>query len=203
MAERIEVVIDFSAYPIGTNIILQNFNSQEISGEFSDQIMRFDVVRTSQDDSLVPSQLGRLVAIDQNAAVCTREFIFSASPSFGVPPVVNWHINGKHFDPDRAIASPRYGDTEIWHIRSKNFLHSFGLVHPVHIHLVNFLILERNGGPPLLHEGGWKDTVAVDKGEEVKLLMRFEGYKGRYLLHCHNLEHEDHSMMARFDIVER
>jgi spore coat protein A, manganese oxidase len=125
MAERIEVVIDFSAYPIGTHIVLQNLNSQEISGEFSDQIMRFDVVRTDQDDSLIPSQLGSLAAIDQSAAVCTREFVFSASPSRGIPPVVNWRINGKHFDPDHPIVSPRYGDAEIWHIRSKNFLRIF------------------------------------------------------------------------------
>jgi FtsP/CotA-like multicopper oxidase with cupredoxin domain len=50
-------------------------------------------------------------------------------------------------------------------------------------------------------ERGWKDTVSVDKGEEVKLIMKFDGYRGRYLMHCHNLEHEDHSMMARFDVV--
>jgi FtsP/CotA-like multicopper oxidase with cupredoxin domain len=72
MAERIEAVIDFSAHPIGTHIVLQNLNSQEISGEFSDQIMRFDVVRTDQDDSSIPSRLGSLAAIDQSAAVCTR-----------------------------------------------------------------------------------------------------------------------------------
>lgn len=46
MAERIEIVVDFSQYPVGTKIILQNLNSKEISGEFSDQIMRFDVVRS-------------------------------------------------------------------------------------------------------------------------------------------------------------
>ena len=51
------------------------------------------------------------------------------------------------------------------------------------------------------HETGWKDTVSVDRDEDVSVIARFEGYRGRYLLHCHNLEHEDHSMMARFDVV--
>ena len=51
------------------------------------------------------------------------------------------------------------------------------------------------------HETGWKDTVAVDKDEQVSVIAKFDGYRGRYLLHCHNLEHEDHSMMARFDVV--
>ena len=76
-----------------------------------------------------------------------------------------------------------------------------GIVHPVHIHLVTFKVLERNGGPPLPHETGRKDTVAVDRDEDVSVIARFDGYRGRYLLHCHNLEHEDHSMMARFDVV--
>ena len=75
------------------------------------------------------------------------------------------------------------------------------MIHPVHIHLVNFQILERNGEAPKPWERGWKDTVSLDNGEEVKLIMKFDGYRGRYLMHCHNLEHEDHSMMARFDVI--
>jgi FtsP/CotA-like multicopper oxidase with cupredoxin domain len=74
-------------------------------------------------------------------------------------------------------------------------------VHPVHVHLVTFKVLQRNGGQPLPHETGWKDTVAVDRDEDVSVIAKFDGYRGRYLLHCHNLEHEDHSMMARFDVV--
>lgn len=131
----------------------------------------------------------------------TREFIFTGNPA-GFPPTVSWHINGKDFDPDLPIASPRYDDFEVWHVRNNKFLGLLGLLHPVHIHLVNFQILERNGKPPLPHERGWKGTVAVDKAKDVKLLMRFDAYKGRYLMHCHNLEHEDHSMMARFDVVQ-
>ena len=201
MAERVEAVVDFSIYPIGTRVILQNLNSKEISGEYSGQIMCFDVVQRGQDDSLVPSRLRDFTSIDRRSAVRTREFTFSGNPSFGLPPVVDWKINGQHFDPNRPIAAPQYGDVEIWHIRNNKFLGLLGLIHPVHIHLVNFQIIERNGGPPRLHERGWKDTVAVDRDEDVKILMRFAGYRGRYLIHCHNLEHEDHSMMARFDVV--
>lgn len=74
------------------------------------------------------------------------------------------------------------------------------MLHPVHLHLVNFQILQRNGTAPLPHELGWKDTVAVNKGEDVRVIVKFEGYRGRYLMHCHNLEHEDRHMMARFDV---
>jgi len=61
------------------------------------------------------------------------------------------------------------------HIRNTKFLGLLGLIHPVHVHLVNFRILERNGGPPRPHERGWKDTVAVDKDEEIKLLNTIRG----------------------------
>lgn len=76
-----------------------------------------------------------------------------------------------------------------------------GMIHPVHLHLVRFQIVARNGGPPHAHEAGWKDTVAIAPGEDVCIAARFEGHRGRYLIHCHNLEHEDHDMMARYDVV--
>jgi FtsP/CotA-like multicopper oxidase with cupredoxin domain len=134
-------------------------------------------------------------------AVRTRQFVFSVRPSFGPLPNPSWRINGQRFEPETPIASPRYADVEIWHFTNKRFLGLLGIVHPVHVHLVTFKVLERNGGPPLAHETGWKDTVAVDRDEDVSVIAKFDGYRGRYLLHCHNLEHEDHSMMARFDVV--
>jgi len=71
----------------------------------------------------------------------------------------------------------------------------------MHMHLVKFQILERNGAPPALYERGWKDTVRVGPHEDVRVIARFTGYRGKYVLHCHNLEHEDHAMMSRFDVV--
>ena len=64
-----------------------------------------------------------------------------------------------------------------------------------------FQVLSRNGRAPLRQERGWEDTVAIEDGEEVDVIIRWSGYTGRYLLHCHNFEHEDHSVMARVDIV--
>jgi FtsP/CotA-like multicopper oxidase with cupredoxin domain len=48
---------------------------------------------------------------------------------------------------------------------------------------------------------GWKDTLRLDSGDDARVIMRFDGYRGRYLMHCHNLEHEDYDMMMRFDVV--
>jgi spore coat protein A len=201
MAERVEVVIDFAAYPVGARVILQNLNDRDISGRVSDEIIRFDVVRSEEDDSALPGRLSDVQAIPADAAVRTRHFVFAGGPELGFPPVTHWTINGRDFEIDRPVATPRYGDVEIWHFENRRRLGILGLIHPVHVHLVNFRVIERDGGPPPPHETGWKDTVAVAKGHEAKIVARFEGYRGRYVVHCHNLEHEDHAMMARFDVV--
>ena len=112
------------------------------------------------------------------AAVRTRRFVFAGKPALHLPPAAHWAINGMDFDAERPIAAPRYGDVEIWHIENRKLLGYLGLVHPVHVHLVAFQIIERNGKPPLPHEMGWKDTVAVAKGDEVKIIARFEGDRG-------------------------
>jgi spore coat protein A len=198
MAERIEVVIDFSMYPPGTQILLQNLNGRGPLAE----VMRFDVMNREQDDSMVPPRLSPLELLDERAAVRTRTFVFASSLVFGIPPL-DWTINEKRFSPEHPIVEPLLGDVEIWHFVNRNpkTLGIFAMLHPVHVHLVNFQILTRNGGPPRPFEGGWKDTVALEEGEDARVIMKFENYRGRYLIHCHNLEHEDHSMMARFDVI--
>jgi spore coat protein A, manganese oxidase len=201
MAERVEVIIDFSRHAVGTKVVLQNLDTAGVRGPISNEIMRFHVTREERDDRILPARLADVQPLLRSEAIRTRHFVFSARPSFGIVPIPSWRINGQAFDPDHPIASPEYGDVEIWRFTNRKFLRVLGLVHPVHVHLVAFMVLERNGGPPLPHETGWKDTVAVEKGEDVSVIAKFDGYRGRYLLHCHNLEHEDHSMMARFDVV--
>jgi len=196
MAERVEVVIDFSIYPVGARIVLQN---QRAQGPLN-RVMRFDVVRAERDDSSVPRTLAEFEPLRESEAVRTRTFIFGGKATVGVPPGVRWVINGESFDPMRVDAAPRLGDVEVWRFVSRGFL-GRTMLHPAHTHLVPFQILRRNGRSPLRQEKGWKDTVALEDGEEVKVIMQWNGYRGRYLLHCHNLEHEDHSMMARVDVV--
>jgi len=196
MAERVEVVIDFAEYSSGSTLVLQNLEMAGVLGK----IMRFDVTGPEvHDDSSVPQRLATMTALRPEAAVRTREFRFGGITAFNMPPVA-WAINGNRFDPCRVDAAPRLGDTEIWHFyNSPSRFHS--RIHPPHIHLVQFQILERNGKAPYSHETGWKDTLRLEPGEDARVIMRFGGYKGRYILHCHNLEHEDYEMMARFDVV--
>ena len=106
-----------------------------------------------------------------------------------------WVINGSPSTP-RVDARPKLNIPEIWRVSNTS-----GVSHPFHVHLTMFQILDRNGIPPGPGEAGWKDTVRVDANETVSLLMKFTGFTGRYVYHCHNLAHEDHDMMAQLEVV--
>jgi FtsP/CotA-like multicopper oxidase with cupredoxin domain len=114
-------------------------------------------------------------------------------------------INGKTYDSTRFDATPKEGTTEIW-----SFSTGHGWSHPVHVHLTNFKILDRNGRAPLAHEQGWKDTVALGPDETIRVLIKWPkvplgptpgNFTRRYVFHCHNLEHEDHDMMSQFKVI--
>jgi len=197
MAERVEVVIDFSAYAAGDSVVLRNTEKQGPLGE----IMRFDITGPAVSDrDQLPHRLSMIETLRPEAAVRTRTFTFGPRPELKdhFPPIY-WAINGHRFDPERAQAEPRLGDVEIWRFVYEKS--PWRQTHPPHIHLVNFQILDRNGQAPRDHERGWKDTLRLDSGDDVRGIMRFDGYRGRYLMHCHNLEHEDYDMMMRFDVV--
>ncbi|WP_066359868.1 multicopper oxidase family protein [Herbidospora mongoliensis] len=141
-------------------------------------VMRFTVTRRARDDSRVPSRLTDPQPVDN--PVAHRTFDFRVTDR-------TWTINGHPYAPGRPMATPRLGTTEIW-----RFVSDFH--HPVHVHLGRFKILGRE-------DQGWKDTVDVRPYETVEVAVRFDGHRGRYMIHCHNLEHEDMAMMADFDVV--
>jgi spore coat protein A len=55
---------------------------------------------------------------------------------------------------------------------------------------------------PEPHERGWKDTVQCPPGMITRIITKFEGYAGKYLYHCHILEHESNDMMRPFEVVD-
>lgn len=106
-------------------------------------------------------------------------------------------INGRLFEMERVDEQVIQGDTEIW-----EFINNSNVPHPMHVHAVQFKVLERSGNRGLIPtETGWKDTVLVMPGETVRVIMKFDAQKGLYVFHCHNLEHEDNGMMANMEIV--
>ncbi len=182
-AERVELVIDFRRYRLGDQVVLRNLAGR---GRTAD-IMRFDVVRNAADDTVVPKVLREIEPLTGPAP--TRDFSLDLTAD-------GWVINGRPFSPFRFEATPELDSVEIW-----RFTNHTAVLHPMHIHLIQFQILDRNGQPPQPFEAGWKDTVGVRPGERLRVIARFVGYPGTYVLHCHRLEHEDHDMMAQYRVT--
>ena len=117
----------------------------------------------------------------------------------------NWVVNGALFDETVVSAAIPQESEEVWVIQNPGG----SWRHPVHIHFEEHRVLSRNGvpTPPNAQTGfadvdyGRKDVIALNTNEEVRVFMRFRDMKGRYVMHCHNVVHEDHAMMVRWDIV--
>ena len=185
-AERYEVVVDFGAYPVGTEVTLTN----ALGSGPTDAVMRFRVVRRGREDSTVPDRLAPVPPLQPGPDAVHREWRFTR----GRTGTGHWLVNDAVFDPRRTDARVRLGETEVW--RFATDLH-----HPVHVHLAPFQVLARGGRPPGEFDVGWKDTLDLRPGEHADVAVRFPEHPGRYLVHCHNLEHEDMGMMATFETL--
>ncbi len=115
-----------------------------------------------------------------------------------------WQVNGQLFDENIVSASIPVGSAETWSIQNPGG----DWRHPVHIHFEEHRTLSRNGAPIKPNtqvnacvDYARKDVVELNTNEDVRIFMRFRDMKGRYVMHCHNVVHEDHAMMVRWDIV--
>ena len=201
MAERYEVVIDFARYTAGTKIQLRNLgvpNSDDF--DHTNKIMQFEVTNDPFDpaNNQVPAQLNPnmdVMGLKESDATATVKLRVHRSNS-------TWKINDATWDDivtsqyQQVVANPKLGEVQIWEIENA----SGGWFHPTHIHLVDFKILSRNGRAPFNYEIGPKDVAFVGENETVRAIMRFAGEEGRYMIHCHNLPHEDHDMMTQFRV---
>lgn len=112
-----------------------------------------------------------------------------------------WTINGHAWEDaaNRIVARPQLGATETWQL-----INHSPASHPVHIHLVDFDVISRTGGRNAVlpyEQAGQKDVVWLDPGETVVVEATFQPWDGVYMFHCHNSIHEDHSMMAAFNVT--
>jgi FtsP/CotA-like multicopper oxidase with cupredoxin domain len=219
MAERYEFIVDFANYR-GALLTLKNLlPPNNINYDTVKQVMQFRVARTDPTTlagNAVPSGWQELVESPEcmtwsessllAQGVPVRKFQFIRTNG-------HWTINGETWENvieseyTHCMAEPDRNAVEIWELTNT----SGGWFHPVHIHLVDFQVLSRNGSAAnvLPHEKGGKDVVYVGENETVRVAMRFAGPaagpgwpepRGRYMMHCHNLVHEDHDMMMQFSV---
>jgi spore coat protein A len=184
-AERADVVVDFSQHPVGSQLVLY---------DSSGPVLRFDVTRKAADTSRVPATLRPLAALP--AATVQRDVVFKFDVS-GTDPIAL--INGQAYDPNRVDFVVKRGSTEIWTIRNDDV--DLGASHTFHMHLEQFRVLDRNGGPPAPADEGRKDTIFLAPGETVRVQAHFTDHVGTYVYHCHFLYHSAIGMMAQMKIV--
>jgi FtsP/CotA-like multicopper oxidase with cupredoxin domain len=204
-AERADIVIDFARFPLGTELYLTNQLVQTTTRRPErvlapgTRLLKFVVDRPAPqpDGSRVPTVLRPLRPLptaSELAALPVRRFNFERSGGM-------WAINGQFFDVFTPAATIAKGSAEIWEF----FNLDNGWQHPVHVHFEEGRILSKsvNGVavpiPP--NERGRKDVFVVGENMSMRVLFRFRDFTGKYLMHCHNLTHEDHSMMFRWDIA--
>ncbi len=214
-AERYEVLIDFRRYRPGQKIELRNLsNKNNVNFANTNKIMQFEVVA----DSGPASPFAIPVTLDDGGALNTeRGGIATMNLTPDMAKVkrelrVNrangmWNINGVTWDDvqksgfSKLFSNPNPYDVEQWTIVNA----SGGWFHPLHIHLVDAKIIGRNtnGGKPFAWERGPKDVFYAGENESITALMQFDtgaAAGGRYMVHCHNMVHEDHDMMVQFSI---
>ena len=195
-AERIELLIDFTELA-GKRVVLQSSKPKGGSGLESKThdgpLIEFRVGERVDDDTRVPEQLRPLPAwAEQASAKVDRKWELTISGGF----VPTWLINGKTFDPSRVDAKPKLDTTETWELRNRT-----KVSHVMHMHHTDWYMLSRNGKKPPAHEDCLKETFLLDPNDRITVAGHFSDFTGKYAIHCHMLDHEDHGLMSQFEVV--
>lgn len=204
-AERADLIVDFRGRE-GRNIVLA-------SDAYT--LLQFRVSEEAESAGGTTLRLRPIARIPEQEAVRTRQLTLTGPPDSDDPTNMSQPmlLNGARWH-DPVTENPALGTVEIW-----SFLNLTDDTHPIHLHLVRFQILDRrpfdlftylNDGKleytaaaisPDANEAGWKDTVRADPGMVTRIIIRFEGFAGRYVWHCHVLEHEDNEMMRPYEVL--
>jgi spore coat protein A, manganese oxidase len=201
--ERADLIVDFSEHR-GAQLILK-------SDAFV--IMQFRVSSAKvTDTSSLPAALRPVPKIAESQAVRTRLLTLDEYVNKSGNPAMLL-LNAAHWDMP-ITEKPTLGSTEIW-----TLINPTNDTHPIHLHLVRFQILDRRSyepwlfqtkrelhflgppQPPEPNEAGWKDTVRAYSRMVTRIIVPFTGFTGRYVWHCHILEHEDNEMMRPYEVV--
>jgi FtsP/CotA-like multicopper oxidase with cupredoxin domain len=206
LAQRVEVVVDF-ADPMFNDVAasgkpfvyIENRMRQD-DGRKPDgvessgpKLLQFRLSGSPVSTPPVPSTLRPFAPISDAELAAAQRRSFEFDRSDGV-----FTVNGEPIDIDKKSVVPR-NVGQMWHFQND----SGGWWHPNHVHSEFMRVIRHNGQPPPLNETDGmarKDTVVMRKNESVDVYIKFRDFTGPFVAHCHNLEHEDHAMMLRFDV---
>jgi FtsP/CotA-like multicopper oxidase with cupredoxin domain len=186
--ERAELLVRGGAP--GTSTVLQNLPYDRYSPHTrpADWNTTRDLLtlQTTRDPAArpvpIPATLRRIVPLDTTKVTAVRTIIFGQ----GI-------INGHTMDMSRIDVTTHVGATEIWEITN-----IVGMDHPFHLHGFQFQVLDRDGvREPYL---AWKDMLNIPKHSSARIIVRYDDYPGKWMFHCHILDHEDHGMMGVLEV---
>jgi FtsP/CotA-like multicopper oxidase with cupredoxin domain len=188
-AERVELLVRGSGAP-GSDAVLQSlpydrYIPQMRPRDWNQPRDLLTLHHTTQAPAApvrLPAILRRVEPLDPAHATATRVMVMSQG-----------FINGRLMDMDRIDVHASLGATEIWQIENV-----VGMDHPFHLHGFQFQVLDRDGVPEPFRS--WKDTVNVPKRQVVRFIVRYDNYPGKWMFHCHILDHEDHGMMGVLEV---
>ena len=174
----------------GSHVMLQNLPYDRYSPHTrpTDWSVTRDLltVATSNEPAIVapniPRSLRKVVPLDTTKVTAVRTIVFGQ----GI-------INGHTMDMARVDVSTRVGATEIWEIAN-----IVGMDHPFHLHGFQFQVLDRDGvAEPFV---AWKDMLNIPRHSTARIIVRYDDYPGKWMFHCHILDHEDHGMMGVLEV---
>jgi len=219
IAERYDVVIDFSRYKPGQKVWMVNLCEHEdgrgpkndlslaeaLSGNSADpcvgKFLEFQIVPCTKPDlSQVPGTLIPNPDVSQIPVSRERTFEFGRSNGTDDAPWTVRTDGGQGFAADfnQISAAPKQGTREVWTLVNGGG----GWDHPIHIHFEESLLLARNGSPSNVPpwEQGRKDVYRLHPGGTVTISIQFREFAGMFMEHCHNTVHEDHAMLIRWEL---
>jgi FtsP/CotA-like multicopper oxidase with cupredoxin domain len=196
-AERVEVIVDFAA-AAGESVELRSAPNRAHRGAGSrtyiGALMQFRVgAERLPDRTRIPRKLRPLPAWTRRAKPTPdRTWTIEIGGLFKT----TWLINGRTFNPARADAFPVLGTTETWQVHNRT-----DVAHMIHIHHNDWYLLARDGKPPPPWEDCLKETFFVYPRERILLAGHFADHTGKFVIHCHMFDHEDHGLMSQFEVV--
>ncbi len=197
--ERAEVIVDFAAMA-GDSVELRSGRRHDGhngagSRAYVGALMQFRVgSRRVPDRTRVPRALRPLPGWTKRVSrVPDHTWTISIGGLFKT----TWLINGRTFNPARAEAHPKIDTTETWEVFNRT-----GVAHMIHLHHTDWYLLSRDGKPPPPWEDCLKETFFIYPGERILLAGHFSDYTGKFVIHCHMLDHEDHGLMSQFEVVK-
>jgi spore coat protein A len=197
-AERAEVIVDFAASANET----VELRSRPRRGPhhtrgvpvFNGPLMQFRVSGRVADSTRVPKRLRPLPKWTKHVSKKPdRKWEITIGGGFRT----TWLLNGRTFNPARSDAFPALNTTETWELVNKT-----SVSHMMHIHHNDWYMLSRNGHPPKPWEDCLKETFLLEPHDRVLVAGRFADHTGKFVIHCHMLDHEDHGLMGQFEVVK-